>query len=629
MKLWYNKALKDPIYYIQIGFRNGKKVITKNVERIGKHSELLKITDDPLSYAKSRVALANEDAKSSVDEKLELSINLAEKISSSGDHVSKSTLKNVGYLYLQQLYFSLGIDKFFIEFSRDRKITFDIDEVNRFITYSRILSPDSKLGSFENLHSFYGDPSFDYQHIMRSMDFLYEHYQEYIEFLYHASNKVIKRNTSVCYYDCTNYYCETETADPDYVDPITGEVMTGIRQYGFPKDHKPNPIVEMGLFMDANGIPLSMCIKPGNTNEQTTVLPLEKDLVRMLGDTNNKFIYCADAGLSSYHIRNFNNMGGRSFIVTQSIKKLSGPLQTAVFNDCQYRLISNNQAVTIDSLKNFDTHDQKNLKLYNDFAYKVLEANNLIDVGLYEDVTLKNGNTKKVKSKASLKQNIIILFSRKSMEYQRHVRNAQIERAKKILEKMDPNEFKKGPNDVTRFIKKVANSKDTYILDQDRIAEEEKYDGYYAIATNLETKKIEDINEIFKISKQRNKIEECFRILKTDFVSRPIFHQTYPRIIAHFMICYTALLLFRILELKVNSFSKDLHFTVRNIIETLQSMQVGNLEDTLYIAQYTGSNTLNALEAAYPLGLNRKYYEPKTLNKKGRKNFFKKYLSEK
>ena len=615
MKLGYSTKSKDPTYYIQVGVRNGKKTTTKNIARIGKHSELLKITDDPLSYAKEQVAKYNEEANKNNSADMEVRFNFAEKIKASEKTVSESTLKDIGYLYLQHIYHQLHIDKFFKDKTSDRKITFSPDEVNRFLTYSRILDPDSKLGSFEKMYRFYENPDFSYQHIMRTMDLMAENYDEYISYLFNASNNIVSRNTSVCYYDCTNYYCEAEATDEEYTDPVTGEIMRGLRQFGFSKDHKPNPLVEMGLFMDTNGIPISMCIVPGNTNEQVTPLPLEKELVRMFGEKKNKFIYCADAGLGSYHIRNYNSMGGRAFVITQAIKRLSEPLQKAVFNDFDYRLVSDDSHITISKLKSFDREEPGNLSLYNDKAYKIIEADTLLDVGLYEERILANGKTKKVKSKATLKQHIIITFSRKTFEYQRAVRNRQIERAKKILESKDPDEYKKGPNDVRRFIKKKSKEKDQYELDLKKIEEEEMYDGYYAIATNLD----DSVKDILSINAQRYKVEECFRILKTDFASRPYFHRTRERIIAHFMICYTALLVYRLLEVKLNSYDKELHFTTRNIIETLQNMKVANIEDLCYAAQYTGSQTLNALEACFNLGLNRKYYLPKDLNAAGRR----------
>lgn len=615
MKLGYNTKAIDPTYYVQMGIRNGNKTTTKNIEKIGKHSELLNITDNPLAYAKDYVARYNEKVNNTKQAKLEIRLDFTERVKHRNVQASESTLKNVGYLYLQHLYSLLEVDKFFDQITENRKISFNPDLVNRFLTYSRILDPDSKLGSFEKLGRFYEEPDFGYQHILRTMDLLCDNFDEYISHLFKESGKIHKRNTTVCYYDCTNYYCEAETQDSEYVDEVTGEVMRGLRQFGFAKDHKPNPLVEMGLFMDTDGIPVSMCLAPGNTNEQTTAIPLEKELIKMFNGKNKKFIYCADAGLGSYHIRNFNSMGGRAFVVTQSVKKLSDTLKQAVFNDYGYRRLSDDKPLTISAMKRFDKKDANNISLYNDKIYKVIEVSTLLDVGLYEEKMLQNGKIKKIKSKACLKQHVIIMFSRKSMEYQRFIRNRQIERAKSILDKMDPDEYKKGPNDVTRFIKKVGKDKITYEIDNDRIREEEKYDGFYAIATNLD----DDVKDIIAINEQRYQIEDCFRILKTDFSSRPYFHRNRGRIIAHFMICYTALLIYRLLEVKLNSFSKEIHLTTRNIVETMQNMQVANISDMAYVSQYTGSKALTALEGVFSLGLDRKNFLPKDLNKKCRK----------
>lgn len=234
---------------------------------------------------------------------------------------------------------------------------------------------------------------------------------------------------------------------------MTGEVISGLRKYGVSKEHRSNPIVEMGLFMDSRGIPITMCLHSGNTSEQTTAIPLEKEVFKMLDGA--KFIYCADAGLGSYNIRKFNSMGGRAFIVTQSIKKLSNTLKESVFNDFDYRLLSDNTPVKIGDMKNFDRHQPQNLNLnlYNDLAYKVIGGDKAVDLGLYEEKTLKNGHTRRVKAKGVLKQRIIITFPRKMMEYQRTVRNRQVKRARKPLAMKDPEEIKKSPNDVKRFMK--------------------------------------------------------------------------------------------------------------------------------------------------------------------------------
>ena len=617
MKLWYDKKSKDPTYFVQLGVRNGKKTTTKNVARIGKHSELLKITDDPLAYAKEQVKKYNEEYKKENKVSLDIKINFAEKIKATNAISSKSTQLNIGYFFLQQIYHELGIRSFFTNVTSDMKIEFDPDLVNRFMTYSRILEPDSKLGSFQNLSRYYEQPDFEYVHILRTMDIMKDHYDEYISHLYEKSCQIIKRDTSVCFYDCTNYYFEVETDDDDYVDEVTGELIKGLRKYGPSKEHRPNPIVEMGLFMDRDGIPLSMCITSGSDNEQTTAVPLEQKLTKMF--RGKKFIYCADAGLGSLNIRNFNSMGGRAFIVTQSVKRLSEQLKQAVFNDCDYRLLSTDEAVTLKHMKEFDRFDEKNKSLYNDKAYKILDADKAFDVGLYEEKICKNGKVRKVKSKATLHQKIIVSFSRKMMEYQRYIRGRQIERAKSLLKNLDPETYKKGPHDVTRFIKRTSSTKsgenvvDQYEIDQSVIDEEEKYDGFYAVATNLD----DPAEDILAISANRYKIEDCFRVMKTNFSARPVYHQKPDRIIAHFMICYTALLIYRILEKKLNL--NGTHFTIDSVIETLKSMDVANIEDLCYMSTYTSSQVCTALNTVMDLGLDKKYYQIKDLNKKIKK----------
>ena len=287
--------------------------------------------------------------------------------------------------------------------------------------------------------------------MIRFLDILDRNSDQYLKHLFDNSENIVKRDTSVMYYDCTNYFFETEKPDEEIVDEVTGEIILGLRQFGISKENKTSPIVEMGLIMDSRGIPISMCIHPGNTNEQLTAVPLEKEVIKMTG--NKKFIYCADAGLGSYNIRKFNDMGGRAYIVTQSVKKLGQEIKDIVFNDSNYRLLSNDDAITLKEMRTFNKKDANNLSLYNDFAYKVIPANTAMDTGLYEEKVYKNGRTKKVKAKGTLHQYIIVTFSRKMMEYQRTIRERQLERAKKLLRLKDPEKIKKGPNDIRRFLK--------------------------------------------------------------------------------------------------------------------------------------------------------------------------------
>lgn len=606
MKLYYDKRLKDPTYYIQQGFRNGKKTTTKNIKRLGKHSELLLITDDPLEYAKNEVKKMNEEYRSGRSEFV-VTMDFNERIPSTDSPCSNSTSLNIGYLYLKDIYAKLNLSDFFKSVSSDRKITYDCNKICQFLTYARILDPASKYGTYDKLDTYYEKPQVEYQHMIRFLDILDRNSDQYLKHLFDNSKNIVKRDTSVMYYDCTNYFFETEKPDEEIVDEVTGEIILGLRQFGISKENKTSPIVEMGLIMDSRGIPISMCIHPGNTNEQLTAVPLEKEVIKMTG--NKKFIYCADAGLGSYNIRKFNDMGGRAYIVTQSVKKLGQEIKDIVFNDSNYRLLSNDDAITLKEMRTFNKKDANNLSLYNDFAYKVIPANTAMDTGLYEEKVYKNGRTKKVKAKGTLHQYIIVTFSRKMMEYQRTIRERQLERAKKLLRLKDPEKIKKGPNDIRRFLKNTSSDTANYVLDMDKIHEEEKYDGFYAVATNLD----DSAKDILAVAQNRYKIEDCFRIMKTNFDARPVFLRKPERIRAHFLICYTALLIYRLMECKLDD--NLTHVTTSNLIKTLRNMNVVNMDDMYYKSIYSGSQALDALERCFELQLNRKYYRPSDLNK--------------
>ena len=606
MKLYYDKRLKDPTYYIQQGFRNGKKTTTKNIKRLGKHSELLLITDNPLEYAKNEVKKMNEEYRSGRSEFI-VTMDFNERIPSTDSPCSNSTSLNIGYLYLKDIYAKLNLSDFFKSVSSDRKITYDCNKICQFLTYARILDPASKYGTYDKLDTYYEKPQVEYQHMIRFLDILDRNSDKYLKHLFDNSENIVKRDTSVMYYDCTNYFFETEKPDEEIVDEVTGEIILGLRQFGISKENKTSPIVEMGLIMDSRGIPISMCIHPGNTNEQLTAVPLEKEVIKMTG--NKKFIYCADAGLGSYNIRKFNDMGGRAYIVTQSVKKLGQEIKDIVFNDSNYRLLSNDDAITLKEMRTFNKKDANNLSLYNDFAYKVIPANTAMDTGLYEEKVYKNGRTKKVKAKGTLHQFIIVTFSRKMMEYQRTIRERQLERAKKLLRLKDPEKIKKGPNDIRRFLKNTSSDTANYVLDMDKIHEEEKYDGFYAVATNLD----DSAKDILAVAQNRYKIEDCFRIMKTNFDARPVFLRKPERIRAHFLICYTALLIYRLMECKLDD--NLTHVTTSNLIKTLRNMNVVNMDDMYYKSIYSGSQALDALERCFELQLNRKYYRPSDLNK--------------
>ena len=352
--------------------------------------------------------------------------------------------------------------------------------------------------------------------------------------------------------------------------------------------------------MDKDGIPISMGIFSGNMNEQKTVSDVETKMIKSL--KKKEFIYCGDAGLGSASIRAFNDMGGRAFIVTQSIKKLNEEFQNELLKDEGFKLLSNDKAITLNELKSFDKFKEENINLYEDKAYKSIIVDSNIDLGLLEEKKQKNGKTKLIKSKAALKQKIIITYSRKMAEYQKHIRNKQIERAKALIKK-GVDDIRKGPNDISRFIMKENQNKDVYILNEEKIAQEEKFDGFYALATNLLEDKEKDI---ININSERYKIEDCFRVLKTNFDARPVYHRLDNRITAHFMICYTALLIYRLLEKKLKE--KEYKFTITEILESLKNINVFNDEDK-YKPIYDQGQFLDAMNDITQIDLDSTYFK--------------------
>lgn len=616
MKLVYNKKAEDPFYYIQKTVRNGSKTKSVTVRKLGRHSDLVKDHEDPLAYAKEELGKCNEEERKRRAENIisiDREIDLDEEIDSTGEADNEDEVVNIGYMFPSYIYSQLELSKFFDKISKERKYEFDCNLINRILTVSRIMNPASKLATIRDLGRYYENPDINYYDCMRFLSVLEENYDDYIGWLYKKSSNIVARDTAVCYYDCTNYYFEIEYPDDDYVDDVTGELIKGFRQYGRSKQHQPAPLVQMGLYMDGKGIPISMCLTEGNVSEQVTAVATEKKMIREFTDA--KLIYCADAGLGSYDIRRFNSFGSRAFIVTQSIKKLSKKLQDAVFNDCDYRRLSTGDKVSLKAVQEFDRHCEENYPLYNDIIFKVIPAQRLQDLGFTETYTDENGNTKERKAKGTLDQYIIVTFSRKTMEYQKTIREKQIERAKKMIKNGSVERKGKTQNDPRRFITDDSNKKGNYKIDQSVIDEEAKYDGFYAIATNLNA--YDEYKRIIEINSQRYKIEECFRILKTNFKARPVYESTKEHIIGHFMTCYTALLVYRLMEARINT--EEEHYTTDQIIRNLNMMNVVNEDDMYYRATYKAGEINRALNREFPLELTKKRYLPKDLNKKVRK----------
>ena len=451
---------------------------------------------------------------------------------------------NVGYLFLQNIYYKLKLDKICNKITEQHQFKFDLNDILSKLIYSRIIFPASKLKTLELSKKFLEQPNFEYQHIERALPVICENMDFIQSELYKNSNEYMKRNKKILYYDCTNYYFEIEEE-------------SGLRQYGKSKENRPNPIVQMGLFMDGNGIPLAFDITPGNTNEQKTLQPLEEKIIKDF--EFSEFVVCTDAGLASKANRKFNNKNNRKFVTTQSIKKLKSHLKNEALDLTKgWMLPGSNKTYNISKLRT----DEKLIEEYRD---KIFYKERWIN----ED---------------GLEQRLIVTYSVKYQEYQKKIRNNQINRAKKIIDTNSIKLKKTNSNDPKRFIKTLNVTKDgeladksIYSIDQNMIDEEAKYDGLYAVCTNLE----DSVEDIIRVNKKRWEIEESFRIMKTDFKSRPIYHSRDEMIKAHFITCFLALIIYRYVEKKL-----DEKYTAPEIIETLRDMNMKLENECSYIPNY-------------------------------------------
>ena len=466
---------------------------------------------------------------------------------------------NVGYLFLEKLYNQLNIKNICDSIQDKYQFHFDLNEILSYLVYSRIIYPSSKLETFNQCKNFIKQPSFELHDEYRALNYIAQNMDFIQEQLFINSKEIMKRNSKVIYYDCTNYFFEIDTQDD-------------LRKYGISKEHRPNPIVGMGLFMDGDGLPLSFNIYPGNKNEQTTLIPEESKIINNFKLDGSKIILCTDAGLSSDEIKKFNVKDKRGFVITQSIKKLKEEYKQQIFDKSNWRIV--NDLKNVYNLSTIENDTKLREQYYNTLFYKIIET-----------------ETK------SVKQDLIVTFSFKYFDYNRSIRNNQIERAKKSIESGNVSRKGKNQNDYRRFIDSLNITDEgeiaeniEYCINEDIIKKEEIYDGYYGLTTNL----IGEIEEILKIVKGRWEIEESFRIMKSDFLARPINLSREDRIKAHFMTCFISLLIYRILEKKL-----DYKYTTSEILKTIRNMTVLEHKGCGYEPEYERTELTDKLHEIF------------------------------
>lgn len=567
--LWYNKIISQkelvPIYisltgnsdnkdvYIKRSYRKSNgKTATQIHRKLGKMNDLLERFSGDYD---AMMAWAKSEAEKDTMEYNAKTINVTISLSKSA-YIPKNEERcfPIGYLFLQKLCTELKINSICRKISKRHKYTYDFSAILTDQIFSRILAPSSKLSSYSYCQTLLEPPKYELQNLYRALSVMAEESDFIQEELYFNSNFVLPRSKKILYYDCTNYYFEIEQ-DDDF------------RKYGKSKENRPNPIVTMGLFMDADGIPLAFDVFPGNQNEQTTLKPLETKIIRDFACS--EFIFCSDAGLGSKANRRFNSFGNRSYVISQSLKKMRGEDRQIALNPKQFRRLGSNKFIDISTL------DESDPDIYETIFYK--------------EVPVVNGDMDEI---------VIVTYSPKYKAYQKRIRGQQIARAVKMIEQPGRKRRGKNQNDPARFIKSTAITEDgevagrnIYDLDSDRIFEEEMYDGFYAVITNLEG----DVGEILKINRQRWEIEENFRIMKTDFEARPVYVRRDERIKAHFLICYISLLVYRLLEKKLGN-----AYTCNEILSTLRSMQVTLLsKESGYIPSYKRTDMTDDLHKVF------------------------------
>lgn len=566
MRIMKGKS-KDPTFHvIQDVRRNGKRS-TEIIENLGHASEICEKyqVDDPDAWANAYVEKLRKE---------QAATNHKVLVPFSTDHLvekGKQLSFNVGYLFLQRIYCKLGLPSICRKIQKTSAAEYDLDSILSRLLYGRILFPSSKLSCFEQSKTLMEPPAFDLHQVYRALSVLSDHSDLIQSELYKRSKKVIKRSTGILFYDCTNYFFELEQE-------------SGLKQYGPSKEHRPNPIVQMGLFMDKSGIPLAFCINPGNQNEQASLKPLELQIMRDF--ELSRFVVCTDAGLSSDANRRFNNFGERSFITTQSVKKLKKDLKEWCLDPTGWELEGSRKKHDISKLE--DTPENRK---------KIFYKQRLIE-GYDEERDI------------AFDQTLIVTYSLKYGIYQRTIRERQIERALKYLQTPALTD-KRSQTDAKRFIKKTSVTDDgeiaekaAYELNTETIAEEEKYDGFYAVCTNLD----DDPADIARINRDRWEIEESFRIMKSEFEARPVYLQRDDRISAHFLTCFISLMIYRILEKQLGE-----KYTCSEIVSTLRSMDMRQLEDHGYIPNYKRTNLTDALHENAGFRTDYEFTTPKSM----------------
>ena len=586
MRLSITHTKNNTYFYMIKSFRINGKNTTKIIECLGNLEDVVKKAngEDPIVWAKKYV-------EQKTKEENENKGTYFEKLVEGEELDSEQKIYNIGHTFIRKIFEELELNTLCKIIKKKYKIEYEFSDILEDLICTRIMYPSSKLSSYEDSKKFLRQPKYQLYDVYRALDVISKEKENIEKWCYEKSLNIIKeRNTKVLYYDCTNYFFEIEMEDDDDLE----NNKQGLRKYGRNKENRPLPITEMGLFIDGTGYPLAFNINPGNTNEQTTLRPLEKQIMKDF--QLSKFLVCTDAGLGSFANRYFNTKGDRIYIITQSLKQLSSKYQADALSTLGWHLLGSNKSININKINKYDS---KNKNIY------------------YKEMLIKRTKTDaKTKEKITLEERMIVTFSPKYAAYQKNIRDSQISRAKEIIEK-HPEQFSKLPqNNAKRFIQKENITKDGECAEKYKLYYKEslekyeaQFDGLYALCV---PEKVEgNIEEILQISRGRWEIEESFRIMKSEFKARPVYLHLEERIRAHFTICYLALLIYRILE-KEKLQDK---YTTEEIITTLKDMLSNKIEGLGFKQLYKKTEISTDLNSNYDFNLDQKFISMKSLKK--------------
>ena len=572
MRLQITKSANAECFYVVKSVRINGKNSNKVVESLG-NLDAVKAkagNEDPHEWAKKYVESLNEQEKN-------MCRTVMVPFSESATIPKDSSMRyNCGYLFLEKVYNELKLPEISKAIARNREFMFNMNSVLSRLVFCRIIKPLSKSGTYEFSKTLLQGPEFELHDLYRALDALEEKSDYIQEKLYKNSLDVINRDTSVLYYDCTNYFFEIEEENE-------------MAKYGHSKENRPLPIVEMGLFMDGSGIPLAFCINSGNTNEQITLKPLEE---RIMSDFNlSEFIICTDSGLSSATNKYFNSRNKKNYITTTSLKAMSKERSEKILSPDGWRLMNDENSKIKYNLDEIKSSDELREKYYNSIFYKE---------EWFKDEVMVDNDLLEKKVKRDISQRLIVTFSLKYKDYNEKIRSQRIIRAKALIDKGANSVNRKGSNDVRQYIGEVSYTKTgevaenkSFYINQEMIDKESKYDGFYAVYTSLDQRKY-SASKIAELSKNRWEIEECFRILKTEFKARPVYLQKANRIKAHFLTCYIALLILKIVEQKLEN-----KYTHCELIKCLREMDLCKVKDSGYIPAYTRTNLTDDLHKTF------------------------------